>query len=115
KQYLSTLERPVDVYMLLDPGDPSGTYDGMKTILSEMGALNPRYFHWEEVPVEGGGARIRDLSKRFKQFAPRQGLLVTYGDKPEENHSYISASELTNFEFTDRGSQRPSSFNGEPR
>src|SRR5262249_33092701 len=111
KQYLAALEKPVEVYMLLNPEDPSGAYDGMKTILAQMEVANPRFFHWEEISVETGASRIRDLQKRFKQFAPRTGVFVTYGDKPEDNHSYISASELVNLDLAERNPRR--SFNGE--
>jgi hypothetical protein len=114
KQYFTALETPVEVYLMLDPEDNSGAYDGMKTILTQMEALNPRYFHWEEVNFEGNPSRIRDLKKRFKNFAVRPGVLVAYGDKPEENHSFIGASELSNFDFADRGNPKRS-FNGEPR
>src|SRR5262245_61375517 len=86
----------------------------MKTILTQMETLNPRYFRWEEVNFEGNPSRIRDLRKRFKQFAVRPGVLVTYGDKPEDNHSFIGSSELNNFDFSDRGNPKRS-FNGETR
>src|SRR5262245_27111227 len=112
KQYLRNLETPVNVYMMLDPEDPS--YDGMKTILTQMEALNPRYFRWEEVNFEGNPSRIRELRKSFKQFAVRPGVLVTYGHKPEDNHSFISYSELNNMDRSEPGSPKRS-FNGETR
>jgi hypothetical protein len=117
KQFLTALDKPVEVYMLLSPEDETapGAYQGMKTVLSEMESLNPRFFHYEEVAIDGTNtSRIRDLAKRFSRFSPRPGLLVTYGDKPELNHSYISANELVNLDFSDN--QKPQrSFNGEVR
>jgi hypothetical protein len=113
KQFISSLETPVEVYVVLEQDDPS--YAGMKTILGQMEALNPRYFRFEEVAVDGTNtSRIRDLVKRFKQFTPRPGVLVAYGEKPENNHSYISATELTNFDFAERSNPKRS-FNGEVR
>src|SRR5262245_6579468 len=114
KQFRGNRDTPVDAVMLLDPEDSSGAYDGMKTILTQMETLNPRYFRWEEVNFEGNPSRIRDLRKRFKQFAVRPGVLVTYGDKPEDNHSFIGASELNNMDFSDRANPRRS-FNDETR
>jgi hypothetical protein len=113
KQYVSALENSVVVYMVFDPDDQNtmAAYQGMKTILAEMAALNPRFFRYEEVSGESA-SRLRDLQRRFTQFTPRPGILVAYGDKPENNHTFIGASELSSSDFTDRANPQRS-FNGE--
>jgi gliding motility-associatede transport system auxiliary component len=119
RQFLTSLDKPVQVYMLLVPGDSSapGAYQGMKTVLSEMEDVNPRYFHYEEISIEDTrpNSRVRDLMKRFSRLnGQRPGLLVTYGDNPENNQSYIAANELVNMEYG-RNRQPQRSFNGEVR
>jgi hypothetical protein len=105
--------------MLLDPMDDMypGAYQGMQVILEQMQAINPRYFRYEDIPIDGTSpGTLRDLVKRFPQMSLRAGggVLVAVGEKPENNYSFIQASELINFDFADRANPQRS-FNGEVR
>lgn len=119
RQYIAELDKPVVVYMLLDPADDMypGAYQGMQVILEQMQAINPRFFRFEDIPIDGTSpGALRDLVKRFPQMSLRAGggVLVAVGDKPENNYSFIQASELINFDFADRANPQRS-FNGEVR
>ncbi|MCX7701360.1 MAG: GldG family protein [Gemmataceae bacterium] len=119
RQYIAELDKPVVVYMLLDPEDDMypGAYQGMQVILEQMQSINPRFFRFEDVPIDGTSpGALRDLVKRFPQISLRAGggVLVAVGDKPENNYSFIQASELINFDLADRANPQRS-FNGEVR
>ncbi len=112
KKYVASLDKPVEVYMVMDGRDPA--YADMVTVLTEMRNVNPRYFHYEDVaPTSGNSARLQDISKRFKKLT-REGLIVAYGDKPENNSSFIASGELTNEDYGNSADPRRQ-FNGEVR
>jgi len=113
KQYIAALDRPVEVYMVMDVREPA--YANMLTVLTEMQSANPRYFHFEDIPLMNANAtRLQDLNKRFKQLT-RPGIIVAYGDKPENNATFIASGELSNEDYS-RGEQSPRrDFNGEVR
>ncbi len=113
RKYVESLDRPVHVYMILEPDDEA--YASTETLLSQMQDLNPKYFTFEKVATINNRSQIAYLKKTFSQFNGRAGLLVAVGEHPEKNHSYIDSSELSNFNM-ERGSQRPQrEFNGEVR
>ncbi len=114
KKFTSSLERPVTVYMILEPNSES--YSSMQTMLSEMQKLNPKYFSYQEIPTDSRGPELRQLVTKFPQFGRRPGLIVALGDDPEKNHTFIGSDELSGagFDPEARGAQRRQ-FNGEVR
>lgn len=116
RKFIEGLERPVNVYMVLDPNSES--YSSMQTMLAEMQKRNPKYFTFEEIAPNPRDPQLRQLVNRFSQFGnrPGGGLIVALGNNPEKNHTFIGADELSgaSFDPESRGAQRRQ-FNGEVR
>src|SRR5262249_28904025 len=92
KRYISQLDKPVRVWMILPEGSES--YRQTQSMLTELHDQNPKYFTYEEVSPSLNQSRLRELRQEVPEFSgPLGGLIVKYGDA-KENYRFVSADRL---------------------
>ncbi|MCS6849976.1 MAG: Gldg family protein [Gemmataceae bacterium] len=106
---LENLDKPVTVYVLLEPG--STLYTEVQTLLDNCRQYSQR-IQVKTISLDLSRAEAVELQKKHPNLEP--GLLVVYGTEPEVGSKLIKQSELYVHDFSRRPGERESfKFKGE--